>query len=222
MNRCSLQYLSYPPGPHSWGNTRLRSIIFRGYKHSLTHRATCCAKQGDHEKMGGECYHYVNLKSSAVLTESAKAIYADTVVPQLLQAVARFREENQASNERLQVTADLSSGIRIAQRSSGSRVCSGDIVCPPSLDQTLSVGWQHRQYASVSDPKFSIAETLMEILMSSPPALRGLLQDKAEDNAWADLRDDDGDEYGVHDRQEELDYTACSAHDCGYCGKCFY
>lgn len=171
--------------------------------------------------MGGECYHYVNLKSSAVLTESAKAIYADTVVPQLLEAVARFRE-NQASNERLQVTADLSSGIRIAQ-SSGNRVCSGDIICPPTLDQTLSVGWQHRQYASVHDPKFSIAETLMNILMSSPPALRGLLQDKAEDNVWADLRGDDfGYEYDAHDSQEELDYTACSAHDCGYCGKCPY
>ena len=27
---------------------------------------------------------------------------------------------------------------------------------------------------------------------------------------------------GFNDSGSEPDYTACSAHDCGYCGKCTY
>ncbi|KAF2742813.1 hypothetical protein M011DRAFT_452333 [Sporormia fimetaria CBS 119925] len=54
--------------------------------------------------------------------------------------------------------------------------------------------------------------------------------DGSKDGDGGDISDGDeyydSDEYGFDNRSddssEELDYTACSAHDCGYCGKCTY
>lgn len=94
---------------------------------------------------------------------------------------------------------------------------------PPSLDETLSVGWQHRNYASVKDPKHAIAQMLMDILMSSPRELVVLLDDNEMDEVWRDLGGGDGYESDRYERDEEQpDYTACSAEDCGYCGRCSY
>lgn len=180
--------------------------------------------------MGGECYRYVKLTSTGSartgsaeakpLPEPAKAIYASTVLPQLVEAVDSWKAEI-ALGSRWHVRADPSSGIRI-RCEPGSRECSKDIVCPPSLNETLSVGWQHRKYASIIDPKYAIAETLMDILMRSPRELLELLHDEEMDEVLNDLFDspDSGDRYVSGGK--ERDYTACSAQDCGYCCRCSY
>ena len=176
--------------------------------------------------MGGECFRYVQLKrtdsaGANMLPEPAKEIYASTVLPQLVQAVNSWKGENVLS-ARWHVRADLSSGIHIryAHRP-GSRECSADIVCPPSLDKTLWVGWQHHRYASIIDPKYAIAQTLMGIVMRSPLELLQLLDDEEMDEVWKDLWLPESND-GYDNAREERDYTACSAEDCGYCGRCPY
>lgn len=85
----------------------------------------------------------------------------------------------------------------------------------------FKVGWQHRRCGTIIGRKFSIAETLMDILTKeSTPPLHSLLPDEEVDDiaddlslAYCPLRDDS---------VESPDYTVCSAEDCGYCGKCCY
>lgn len=177
--------------------------------------------------MGGECFRYVKLKRTGsaearLLPEPAKEFYASTVLPQLVQAVDSWKGENVLS-ACWHVKADLSSGVHIRYAPEhGNRECSADIVCPPSLDETLSVGWQHLSYASIIDPKYAIAQTLMGILMRSPRELLELLQDEEMDEVRNDLCGLP-DTYGRFESdEEERDHTACSAEDCGYCGRCSY
>lgn len=174
--------------------------------------------------MGGECFRYVTLMKSGsakakVLPEPAKEMYTSTVLPRLIQAVNSWKGEKVLS-ACWHVRADLSSGINIRyEPEPGRRECSADIVFPPSLDETLSVGWQHRNYASVIDPKYEVAQTLMGILMKSPWELLKLLDDNKMDEVANDL-------LGRPERDENdgewADYTACSTHGLGYCGRCPY
>ena len=126
------------------------------------------------------------------------------------------------------------------------RFSSHAIVCPSSLDQSLSVGWQHRRYGSYPDPKKDIAETLMSILTKAPKEVCTFLRQEEEDNIAADLwggydyepgidtrsdeeftpqtdwyRTGDGDMVYCMQGQQE-DYTACSSESCGHCGRCSY
>lgn len=158
-----------------------------------------------------------------MLTELAKEIYASTVLPQLVQAVNSWKTEISLLGARWHVRADLASGIHIQYvPGPGSRECFHDIVCPSLLDEKLSVGWQHRSYASVIDPKYEIAQTLMGILMSSPRELRELLRDEEMDEVANDLYDLPETSNQYESDGEQRDFAACSAEDCGYCGRCPY
>ena len=191
--------------------------------------------------MGGECFRYVRLKRTGSaearsLPVPARETYESSVLPQLIQAVNSWKGES-VLGARWLVKADLSSGIRIRYaHEPGDRECSRDIVCPPSLDETLSVGWQHRRYGSIIDPKHAIAQTLMGILMRSPRELLILLDDDEMDCIVEDLcclpstsvrygRDGEQPDYTARSSEdcgEQRDYTACSSEDCGYCGRCSY
>lgn len=85
--------------------------------------------------MGRECYRYVMLQHSEEITESAEGVYTTIVLPQLVDAAVSFKAE-QAANDRWQVSADLSSGVRIAY-AYDERRCSEDIVCAVSRDKTF-------------------------------------------------------------------------------------
>lgn len=114
------------------------------------------------------------------------------------------------------------------------------IVVPKELNDSLSVGWQHRRYGSVRDPLYGIAEKLMHGIKTHAvySKIRSILTETEEDNTRSDLYDrydDENDEFtpssgwystGQGDRVwcnvgEGPDYTACDS-GCGYCGRCHY
>lgn len=99
------------------------------------------------------------------------------------------------------------------------------IVLPKELNENLRLGWQDRQYGSVVDPAKFIANKLMYHLEKS--LLSCLVLDE-EDNVNDDLGISNY-QSNINEHNESNDYecedgdfTACSAEDCGYCGKCSY
>jgi hypothetical protein len=61
----------------------------------------------------------------------------------------------------------------------------GKIVIPKELNTSLNVGWQHRRYGSLYDPKYKIATKFMDLLMNSD--LRSIIEEEEEDNIRSDL-----------------------------------
>jgi hypothetical protein len=111
-----------------------------------------------------------------------------------------------------------------------------EIVVPKELNDTLSVGWQHRHYGYDKDPKKQLAEQLISILFENY-ALRNSLDDIEEDEIAQDLGLDNYDEQkftpysgmymtGNGDpvycyEGDTQDFTVCDS-ECGYCGRCQY
>jgi hypothetical protein len=150
--------------------------------------------------MGGECYRFVELlrnkhNKETLIPELAKKAYKEIVLPQLVAAVSTWKAKADFEDVKWQVNADVSTGIHIVC-ADGELVHNIAIICPPALDYSLSVGWRHHRHGRSLDPKYSIAETLMDILLSpreSPQLLRALLCEDEEDKIVDDsfYMDDD-------------------------------
>eukprot|EP00959_Pyramimonas_sp_CCMP1952_P208192 4355135-Pyramimonas_sp.AAC.2 len=156
--------------------------------------------------VGSALMSTVTATEQAVDVELAKQAYKDVILPKLLAAVTAWKAKERideiekvdddagadegdrlrlASSHAWQVEADSSTGIRISvgTASHGRDFHSDIIVCPPTLDGSLRVGWQHRcldpdvsaSYGISEDPKHSIAETLMQILLQESPQVLRLL-----------------------------------------------
>jgi hypothetical protein len=191
--------------------------------------------------MGGECYRCVYHRSSSAKDESSEAVtpeqQAEAVLPELL-SIAREWWEPVPENERarwqvtlrepvgaLEQDADVIS-IKPPDKESISWL---PLRVPSKLGKALGVGWKHRCYAQILDPRQAVADKLIAVLLAHRRELN--LEQWQEDNVWADLRDcsDDysrGSDWDTYEnpytgQREEYDYTACDK-ECGYCGRCTY
>lgn len=148
--------------------------------------------------MGGECYHYINLRHGCVISHAQSELYRNEVLPQLVETVNTWWDSTLPQEQHslyAHVTASIAEGIRIETQD--ERFSWSTIVIPPMLDSTLRVGWQHRSYASYIDPKHDAAERLIK-MMKDWKELLPLLKDEQEDNVLADLgvdQDLDSDDY---------------------------
>jgi hypothetical protein len=126
---------------------------------------------------------------------------------------------------RTQVSSDEEL-IVISTTTTDGRCRESRLTLSRHLDDLAELGWQDRRYGMEVDPSKEIADILMDVLLRDQ-VLRKVFREDAVDYVAADLgmydeytwRNDDQDD---EEDEENLDYTACSIDDCGYCGRCMY
>ena len=130
--------------------------------------------------MGGECFRYCELRRGAEATEEEKEIYKE-VLSEIMEVVnAWFSEQDP---KEWVVAFDKENALELQVKDQD--LFKKKIVLPKELNESLKVGWQHRHYGSNLDPKFDIAEKIMNILFSSK--LKRLLDENEEDEIANDL-----------------------------------
>ena len=134
--------------------------------------------------MGGECYRYCRLAPTATITEKEDKIYLELLTTLIPEIKSWLEEEEQDPNDWI-ATFDDDGGCSLQVKD--QKYFEGKIILPKQLDRSLDVGWQHRRYGSIKDPKKPIATKIMDALMES--VLRTLIEELEEDNT----RDSDED-----------------------------
>eukprot|EP01039_Chlorochromonas_danica_P009237 gene9237-10199_t len=107
------------------------------------------------------------------------------VFPALIQEAQRWQKDNFPANKNSpgwDVVIHPKQGIYIDFLSQAVQY-SRPIVLPRQLDPSFSIGWQHRSYNTFSDPKYTIAEILMKILVEHPVLRESLVEEVEEENS---------------------------------------
>ena len=135
-------------------------------------------------KMGGECYRYCTLKSTCQVTEKDDFVY-QSLVPIIIE-----KTKNWLSDQNPHDWNVVFNGINALElQVKDQELFDKEIVIPYHLSKSLNVGWQHRRYGICVDPKYDIANEIMDILLKSD--LKSCLKKDEEDNISSDLGMDD-------------------------------
>eukprot|EP00121_Abeoforma_whisleri_P000402 Awhi_evm1s356 len=142
--------------------------------------------------MGGECYRYVRFLRNATPTKDGLLAY-ERLLPRLRQELEIWYDKEcedgrekewicdlRPSNENLSLT------LKVSPTHVKSDKLPGVIVLPKKLSTELDIGWQHRNYGSVEDPKYAIATKLMNMLLKNED-IRNFIREEQEDNIAVDL-----------------------------------
>ena len=128
--------------------------------------------------MGGECYRYCKLKPGVSITEKEEKLYQELLLRLIPEIKSWF--EKQDPNEWVAI---FDGGCSLQVK---DKVCfEREIILPKELNYSLNIGWQHRRYGSLYDPKTEIASKIMDLLIKSQ--LRPYIQEDEVDNIASDL-----------------------------------
>lgn len=199
------------------------------------------ARTSNHWGMSEKGVSYRCLTCNAEPSQEAKAVYA-ALFPRLAQEAQAWHAETFPANQGIEgwdIYIHPTNGVYIDYLSQSIEY-SRPIVVPRVLDQSFSVGWQHRSFRTFTDPKYDIAERLIKLVQERTELQQCLLEETSTDAA--DLGDDRFDDtqlddegletteenspsssgdvlHTIHEDDHHPDYTGCSP-DCGYCGHC--
>lgn len=177
--------------------------------------------------MGGEWFHFVTFKRDALKTTADDLEYEKVFVLLVKTASDWWTKKMKTSEEKewseWTFEASVLSGILVKSPPHKHDFFDNPICIPLVLDSTFNVGWQHRRYGSCLDPKFELAEQLIQILKQHLTAdmMKRIFHDYEmfEEHEIFPYRK-------IYTRQrsfseDQRDFTACSS-DCVYCGNCDY
>lgn len=136
--------------------------------------------------MGGECYRYCRLKPNVAITEKEEQIYQELLSSIIIETKRWFADEK---SEEVEWMVEFDGLNAVELQVKDREHLDGRIVIPKELNNTLNVGWQHRQYGTLYDPKYEIATKIMDLLMNSD--LSSIINEEEEDNIRSDLGMDD-------------------------------
>jgi hypothetical protein len=156
--------------------------------------------------MGGECFRYCRLKANVVVTDKENRIYQELLSSIMSEVKLWFAEQN--SEEWVAIfDGEHAVELQVKER----EYLEGIIVLPKELNHSLNVGWQHRKYGSIRDPKYEIATIIMNLLLKSD--LKSLIDEYEEDNILSDLGMYDYDYGHRYDQSKGPLHYACGIPD---------
>jgi hypothetical protein len=177
--------------------------------------------------MGGNCFHYVSCSKKKINKEIT--LEYSKIYEKLQVHVEKWWKNLESKNGWVMDVNEK--GIYIIDP-----IVEVEIIIPKELDDSLTIGWQHRRYGRVRDPKEQLAEELISILFEKF-VLRDYFDEIEVDEIAQDLGLNDNDyqrftpysgmymtgngESVYCNEGEYEDYTACDS-ECGYCGRCPY
>ena len=146
--------------------------------------------------MGGECYRYLKLKPHSITLEEEE-VYRN-LLPIMIELVQVWFSEQVATDWIIAFGGANAVELQVNPASDPDHRFPNVVVLPVNLNDTLNIGWQHHHYGSILDPKYEIANDIMDTLLNSD-LKSSLLEDK-EDNIKSDLylddySDDDNERY---------------------------
>jgi hypothetical protein len=168
--------------------------------------------------MGGEHFRWLYIRDRKTPpTDSQNRAYED-VKPKLLEIYNEWKQSLRNLEDWDFTLQDTSEQFIYVKFIGKYNEKFEGISLPHVLGKGLwRVGWQHRHYSSYKDPVQALADKLIDLIIAVPTLCSYLQDDEldcvAEDLGYGDSR---------YESDEVLDYTACSAEDCGYCGRCDY
>jgi hypothetical protein len=157
-----------------------------------------------------ERYKFIRLREDVKPTESEQKAYVERLVPKLLEIV-------KATNLDWLNKPRAGEVVRLC-RPHDAEYRRDDVVIPERLTDLRTLGWQDRRYGSNLDDARELADELMDSIMRSDCRRCFTLEEEdcvAEDLGYFH-------DYEDEDNTSDLESTACSADDCGYCGRCKY
>lgn len=167
--------------------------------------------------MGGECYRYARI--CGAVPDNVQQAYESQVLPMLVAVATSWWDGySEVDKPQWAVSASLDAGILIQPPGQGDHSA---ICCPRELNEApLQIGWQHSSYGARRDPKFEVADAMVDVVVGSQ-ALRGYLIVDKENNIVKDLEGDFGDAHDSSDENEMWGFTACDKES-GFCDRWMY